>query len=62
MIDDGDCGAIGGKKFGKGTLVLRENLPKHHFDHQKTGVTRPVFEPGPLRGNSMSYGVGLDGV
>jgi hypothetical protein len=62
MIDDGDCGEIGGKKFGRVTEVLRENFYKHHFDHHKTGATRPVFEPGPPRGNCMSYDVGLDGV
>jgi hypothetical protein len=27
MIDEGDCGAIGGMKIGRGTEVLGENLP-----------------------------------
>jgi hypothetical protein len=35
MIDDGDCGAIGGMKIGRGTRVLRENLSQCHFVHHK---------------------------
>jgi hypothetical protein len=31
MIDDGDCGAIGGIKIGSETEVLGENLPQRHF-------------------------------
>jgi hypothetical protein len=27
MIDEDDCGAIGGLKIGRGTEVLGENLP-----------------------------------
>jgi hypothetical protein len=27
MIDEGDCGAIGGKKSGREIEVLGENLP-----------------------------------
>jgi hypothetical protein len=35
MIDDGDCGAIGGMKIGRETEVLGENLPQCHFIQQK---------------------------
>jgi hypothetical protein len=33
MIDEGDCGAIGGMKIGRGTEVLGENLLQRHFVH-----------------------------
>jgi hypothetical protein len=49
MIGEGDCGEIGGMKIGKGTEVLGENLPQRHFVHHKSHMTRPGFEPGPLR-------------
>jgi hypothetical protein len=31
------------------TEVLGENLPQRHFDHYKSHMTRPAYEPGPLR-------------
>jgi hypothetical protein len=39
MIDDDECGAVGGMRFGSGTEVLGENLPQCHFP--------PGLEPGP---------------
>jgi hypothetical protein len=41
MIDDGDCGAIGGIKIGRGTEVLGKNLPQCHFVHHKSNMTCP---------------------
>jgi hypothetical protein len=49
MIDDGDCGAIGGMKVGRGTEFLGENLPQRHFVHHKTLMSRPELETGPLQ-------------
>jgi hypothetical protein len=40
MIDDGDCGAIGGMKIGRGNRsTQRENLPQCHFVHYKPYMT-----------------------
>jgi hypothetical protein len=39
MIDDGDCGAIGGMKIGRRTEELGENLPQCQFVHHKSHMT-----------------------
>jgi hypothetical protein len=36
MIDDDDCGAIGGMKIGRETEVFGENLPHCHFASHKS--------------------------
>jgi hypothetical protein len=49
MIGDGDCGAIDGIKIGRGSEVLEENLPLHHFVHRKSYMPRPGFDSVPPR-------------
>jgi hypothetical protein len=44
MIDDGDCGAVGGMRIGKETEVLAENLPQCHFGDHKSHMTLPGIE------------------
>jgi hypothetical protein len=37
MIDDGECGVIGGIKIGRGeTEILGENLPPYHFVYHES--------------------------
>jgi hypothetical protein len=38
MIDDGDCGEIGGWRLAKETEILG-NLPQFHFVHYKSRMT-----------------------
>jgi hypothetical protein len=61
MIDDGDCGAIGGMKIGSEIRrVLGENLHQRHFVHHKSYTTDPGSNPGRCGGkpatNCLSYG------
>jgi hypothetical protein len=46
MIDEGDCGAIGGLKIERGTEVLGENLPQRLFVHHEFHMTIRGFKPG----------------
>jgi hypothetical protein len=49
MIDDGDCGTIGGMKVGGETEILEENPPQWDFVHHKSHMTWPGLESGPPR-------------
>jgi hypothetical protein len=49
MIDDDDCGAIGGMRIIRETEVRGENVPQCHFDNHKFHMTSPGLEPGPPR-------------
>jgi hypothetical protein len=60
MIDEGDCGAIGEMKIGRGNQSTGRNLPQRHFVHHKFHMTRPGLNPGRRGGkpatNRLSYG------
>jgi hypothetical protein len=49
MIDEGDCGAIGGMKIGRGNRCTRRKPSQRHFVHHKSYMARPGLEPGPPR-------------
>jgi hypothetical protein len=36
---DGECGTVGGMRIGRGTKILRENLPQCDFVHHKFHMT-----------------------
>jgi hypothetical protein len=58
--DDDDCGALGGIRIGRGTEVVKENLPQCHYVHHKSHMTSPGFKPSRRGGkpatNRQSYG------
>jgi hypothetical protein len=49
MINEGDCGAIGGMKIGMGNRSTRRKPAQRHFVHHKSHLTRLVREHGPPR-------------
>jgi hypothetical protein len=49
MIDDGDCGEIGGMKIGRGNRSTRRKPAPAPLFHHKSHMTRPGLEPGQPR-------------
>jgi hypothetical protein len=48
--DDYDDTEFGGMKIRRGNRSTRKKkLPQHHFVHDKSNLTRPGLELGPLR-------------
>jgi hypothetical protein len=41
MIYEGDCGATGEMKIGRGNRSTRRKPPQRHFVHHKSHMTRP---------------------
>jgi hypothetical protein len=39
MIDDDECGAVGGMRIGRETEVLGENVLRWHYVHHKSHMT-----------------------
>jgi hypothetical protein len=39
MIDDHECGAVGGMRLGRGNKILGENLPQCQFVHHISHMT-----------------------
>jgi hypothetical protein len=39
MIDDDECGAVGGMKIGRGNGSTQRKLPECHFVHHKSHMT-----------------------
>jgi hypothetical protein len=60
MIDDGDCGAIGGMQLAGETEVLGENLPQCHLSTTNPTLSDPGSNQGRRGGkpatNRLSYG------
>jgi hypothetical protein len=49
MIGNGNYEEIDGIKIGRKNRSARKKktLPKHHFVHHKSHMSRPGFDPGP---------------
>jgi hypothetical protein len=47
MIDDGDCGEIGGMKIGRGNRSTQKKPAQCHFVHHTSHMIRPELEPRP---------------
>jgi hypothetical protein len=43
MICEGDCGAVGGMKIGKGNRSIRRNPPQRNFVHHNFHLIRPRY-------------------
>jgi hypothetical protein len=61
MIDEGDCGAIGGIKIGRGNRSTRTKptpapLCPPQIPHDQTRARAPGRRGGKLATNRLSYG------
>jgi hypothetical protein len=65
MIDDGDCGAIGGMKIGRGNRSTRRKpapapLCPPQIPHNQTRARTPDSRGGKPATNRLSYGTATD--
>jgi hypothetical protein len=65
MIDDGDCGAIGGMKIGRGNRNTRRKpaavpLCPPQIQHDQTRARTPGRRGGKPATNRLSYGAAID--
>jgi hypothetical protein len=45
MVDDHECGAVGGMRIGRRNRMLRENLPQCHFVNHTSHMTLSGIKP-----------------
>jgi hypothetical protein len=46
MMDDDECGAVGGIIISTGIRGTHKNLPQNHLANHKSQLTSPGIEPG----------------
>jgi hypothetical protein len=53
MLDDDECGAVGGMRIGRGNRSIQRKPAPVPFCHHKSHITWPGLEPGPMVGSQQ---------